>query len=85
MTYRLATGDKEGRATHWFAMFQAMTWEINLPKGVMPKSLQQLLDENNAHADASEHFYIGDDLIFETEGDALKFVMMWTESEAIFG
>lgn len=81
MTYRVATGDSEGRARPWFAMFLAMTFDF---EATTQPTLQELLDKHNAHADASEMVNIGDDLIFETEGDAFKFALMWTESETIF-
>ena len=69
--FKVATGDNEGRATHWFASFLAETiMESN--------SLQEALDNHNARASSSEFNNIGDPLLFESEHDYLMFVLKWT-------
>lgn len=73
MTYSIATGDAEGRATHWFASF------LSSPEWMASEfDLQTVLDECNSRALANGFVVIGDPLVFESEADAIMFIMKWS-------
>lgn len=81
VSYELKTGDAEGRATNWMARFIAYSgWmDFTLPEEKRNWSFQQWLDYHNAKASDSKFVNIGDPLVFETEGDALFFIIRWSE------
>ena len=73
MTFSVRTGDKDGRAAHWFASFLSSNEWMD-----SDYDLQKVLDEVNAHARADGFFFIGDPLTFETEHDFTMFVLRWS-------
>jgi hypothetical protein len=74
MTFKVATGDSEGRATHWFASFLA---DLTIHYEYPGQPIQEWLDKHDARASAVEFVNIGDPLIFESEHDYLMFIMKW--------
>ncbi len=72
MKYKIATGDPEGRATHWFACFMAFSdWEA-------PYDLQTQMNRHSARVDCTGHFNIGDTIEFESEEDFVVFKLKWS-------
>ena len=72
MTYTIATGDNEGRATDWFARFIAYSGFVDLKEAFVAHS---------AHVTAEsvdKFFNVGDSITFETEEYAAEFILKWS-------
>lgn len=70
--FKLSTGTPDGAAHDWWAHF--LVENIFSPN----ETLQDTLNRFNSKASCELIERIGDDLIFETEEDALLFVMKWS-------
>lgn len=76
MKYIITTGDAEGRAHHWFAMFLAFAYNHDTDGDY---NLQHLLDRHNSNAVLSAgYFNIGDNIEFRSEADFLIFKLKWS-------
>jgi len=76
MKYIITTGDVEGRAHHWFAVFLAYAYDHTIDGDY---NLQHLLDRHISNATLSvDYFKIGDSIEFKSEADFLVFKLKWS-------
>lgn len=67
--FKITTGDSEGRATHWFAMFMAQITFIQEDE----YNIQCYADRLGIKVNFKELNNIGDDIVFESEEEFLIF------------
>lgn len=78
MTFKVRTGDDEGRATHWWASFLADTMTESILNNTDYR-IKDELEKHNSRATAINYRNCGDYIEFETEEDFTAFVLRWRE------